>query len=91
MGSGIVSTEGATKQENAKEALPMAWTEDPLADFNRHDAQQQAGLRKLPKCKYCKQRIQEDTYFEFDDKILCENCLIEHHRKWVDDYVLFGG
>lgn len=69
----------------------MAWTGDPLADFDRYDAQQQAELKKLPKCKYCEEPIQGEDYFEFEDKILCEDCLISYHRKRVEDYVLFGG
>lgn len=65
----------------------MAWSGDPLADFDRWDAQQQANLDKLPKCIYCDDPIQDDCYFEINGECVCENCLNEHHKKWVEDYV----
>lgn len=65
----------------------MSWSGDPLKDFDRHDAQQQKWLDSLPKCAYCNEPIQDDCYFEINGECVCEDCLNEHHRKWVDDYV----
>lgn len=59
----------------------MTWTDDPLADFNRHDAKQQAGLDKLPKCDYCGQPIQDDHYFDINGDAICPDCLEKHFRK----------
>ncbi len=65
----------------------MSWTWDALRDWERHDAQQQAALDKLPKCAYCDQPIQTDECYEINDELVCPDCLNEHHRKWVEDYI----
>ena len=59
-------------------------TDDPIADFNRWDAEQQAKLDKLPKCAECGEPIQDDYCYEFNDSYLCEECLNENHRKAVE-------
>ena len=65
----------------------MFRTDDPVADFDRWDEEQQRQLEKLPKCAYCGEPIQDDIYFEINGEPVCEECLIEHHRKAVEDYV----
>lgn len=62
-------------------------TDDPLADFERHDAEQQRRLDKLPRCGYCDEPITDDIYYEINGECVCEECLKEHHRKAVEDYV----
>lgn len=65
----------------------MAWSDDPLRDFARHDAECQRELEKLPRCCECDEPIQDDVYFEINGECLCEQCLIMNHRKAVEDYV----
>ena len=65
----------------------MAWSDDPLLDFARYDAEQQRELDRLPVCVECDEPIQDDVYFEINGECLCERCLIENHRKAVEDYV----
>lgn len=62
-------------------------TDNPIRDFERHDAEQQRKLDKLPRCTYCDRPIQDDVYFEINGECVCEECLNEHHRKAVEDYV----
>ena len=61
-------------------------TDDPLADFNRWDAEQQAALDKLPKCTECDEPIQDEHCYEINDELICEQCLNENHKKWTEDY-----
>jgi formylmethanofuran dehydrogenase subunit E len=63
------------------------YTDDPAADYDRYDAEQQAKLDKLPKCDYCDNPIQDDYCYEINGDVLCEECLNNHFRKWVEDYV----
>ena len=65
----------------------MTYTDNPVADFERYDAQRQRELDKLPRCSYCDEPIQDDFCFEINDELICESCLNEHHRKLVDAYV----
>ena len=60
---------------------------DPLKDFDRWDAEQQRKLDKLPKCYYCDEPIQGDFCFVINGECICEDCLEEHHKKYVDDLI----
>lgn len=62
-------------------------TDDPLADFNRWDAEQQAVLNKLPKCAECDEPIQDDCYYEINGECVCPECLDNNHKHWVEDYM----
>lgn len=65
----------------------MYYTNDLLADFARHDAEQQKELDKLPRCDYCDEPIQDDFYFSINYEVICESCLDRFFRKDVADYV----
>ena len=65
----------------------MCWTDDPIADFNRHEAEQQAELDKLPVCYECGEPIQDEECFEINDELICPECLKDNHRKKVEDYI----
>lgn len=65
----------------------MFYSDDPVADFHRHDAQQQSQLDKLPRCSECDEPIQDDFFYEFNDELICDECMHDNHRKAVEDYV----
>ena len=65
----------------------MSWSGDPLADFNRYDREQERRASRYPLCKYCGERIMGDFVFVFDGECMCEECLNEEHRFYVDDYI----
>lgn len=53
----------------------MYYTDDPISDFNRWDADQQNNLNKLPVCKCCGEHIQQDMAVCLDDNWYCDECL----------------
>lgn len=55
--------------------------------WKQHDTDQQEQLDKLPRCEYCDNTIQDDYYYDLGHAIICENCLNEHFRKDIEDYV----
>ena len=66
----------------------MGWTGDPLADSNRYDRERERRASRYPLCKYCGERIMGDFVFVFDGgTCMCEDCLNEEHRHYVDDYI----
>lgn len=65
----------------------FGYTNDPVADAMRHDAEQQRALDRQPICCECDHPIQTEECFEFNGELICPNCLKENHRKWTDDYV----
>lgn len=65
----------------------MMWTDDPVKDYERYDAQRCAELERLPICSECGEPIHSDRYYDFNDELICENCLRDNHMNWVDDYL----
>lgn len=64
----------------------MIFTDDPVADAERHYAEQEAKLDRLPVCIHCGEKIQDDYYYEIFNECICEDCLNEHYRKEVDEW-----
>lgn len=69
----------------------MSITDDPIADFNRWDAEQQAALNRLPRCARCKNPIQDDTLYDFDGELVCHECIMEYlsdkYEQQTDEYI----
>ena len=65
----------------------MFYTDDPIADFNRYDAEQQKMLDRLPRCSECDEPIQDEFCYEVNDELICDGCMYKNHRKAVEDYV----
>jgi hypothetical protein len=61
------------------------WTDNPVADFLKHDAEQCEALEKLPICADCGNRIHDDFY-EICGEPICEDC-IRNYKKSIDDYI----
>lgn len=65
----------------------MFYTNDPLADFTRHDAEQEAALELLPVCTICMEHIQDDHCYNINDEIICERCMVEQFRHDTTDFM----
>lgn len=50
-----------------------------------HEEEKDKELRSRPMCSCCENHIQEDHYYEVDDKVICPDCLETHFRKELDD------
>lgn len=70
-----------------KEADEVYYSDDPVSDFLRHDADKQKELEKLPVCCECDEPIQDEYCYEINDELICEKCLKAHYRKHTDDYI----
>ncbi len=51
-----------------------------------HEAEQERLLERLPVCRRCGKRIQEEHYFYLEGRIYCEDCMNEKYRRHVEDY-----
>lgn len=65
----------------------MSYTDDPIRDFERYDAEQQAWLDSRPVCSECDHPIQDERCFQFNGELICQNCLVTYHEKWTEDFV----
>lgn len=62
----------------------MYRTDDPVADFERYDAEMAREEARLPRCEYCGEAIYE-KYYEINGKIVCEDCLNDLFAHYVED------
>lgn len=66
----------------------MGWSGNPLRDYDRHDREMERSASRLPICFYCGERVFGDFVFVLGDKkCICEDCMNNNHRQYVDDYV----
>ena len=65
----------------------MFYTDDPVADYYRYEAERQAELDKLPRCCECEEPIQSAACYERNGELLCPQCLVDNHRRRTRDYV----
>ena len=65
----------------------MPFTDDPVADYARWDAEQARAQARLPRCSYCEEPIQQNTAVCIGgDEWFCDGCLKNYLRKPVKDY-----
>ena len=65
------------------------YTDNPLADFLRRDAEQTEWLDTLPVCAECGDPIQDEECFEFDFGLICPKCLNDNHSRYTDDFIKY--
>ena len=63
----------------------MYWTDDPVADAERYIADQDAQLKRMPKCCVCENHIQDEYLYDVNGLIYCEECM-SYFRKAADRY-----
>mgnify|MGYP002512644980 CR=1 FL=1 len=58
------------------------YTDDPLLDFDRHQADEEEWLMSRPVCDDCGEHIVDETAFYIDGAWICESCM-EFYRRDV--------
>lgn len=58
----------------------MAYTDDPIRDFELWDADQNKQLEQLPVCEDCDEPIQQETAVYINGYWLCDSCLSSYRR-----------
>lgn len=56
------------------------YTDDPLRDFERWDAERERRLAQLPTCADCGEHIQEETAYYINGDWICRNCIDSYLR-----------
>lgn len=65
----------------------MMWTDDPITDFNKWDAEQSDWLERRPHCVNCGEPIQDDYFYMINDEPVCADCLESDYKKETEDYL----
>ena len=59
-------------------------TDDPIADYDRYDAEQQRELKRLPRCNHCDCHIRDETAYYIDGEWICEECMDSEYKRQVE-------
>lgn len=66
----------------------MYWyTDDPVADFDRWDADQYRRQKRHPRCAHCDEYVQNTRYYLINDSVICPDCLEIDFGHDVDEYI----
>ena len=65
----------------------MFRTGDPLYDFERHDAEQEQWLSKLPVCEVCGEPIQQEKAVYYNDQWFCKEHEAEAWQVIREDFL----
>lgn len=59
---------------------------DSLDLFFAHQAKQEQGLSRCPRCCNCGEHITDDYLYDIDGDLYCEDCLDDVFKKPTEDY-----
>lgn len=59
---------------------------DNFDQWERHDAEQQRLLNRLPQCYECSEPIQDEDCYLINDELICPDCLNSNYRKRTEDF-----
>lgn len=54
--------------------------------WEQHEREQERLLERLPVCRRCNERIQDDEYYYIEGVILCEDCMKDKYLRRIEDY-----
>lgn len=68
--------------ENLKKGMTlMYYTDNPIADFERYDAEQHSQLEHRPVCVDCGHHIQDETAYYINSEWICMDCMSSYERE----------
>lgn len=65
----------------------MFFTDDPIRDHLRYEAEITRELTRRPICFNCGEHIQSETFYEINNRIVCPDCLESDYARSVEDYI----
>ena len=55
--------------------------------YDRHEAEQERQLSRLPRCCECGDHIQADKLYNIFGDLYCESCMIKEFERDTDNYI----
>ena len=65
----------------------MFFSNDPIVDAMRHDAEIEREQEKLPVCDACGKVIDDDTFWLISGETLCDDCAHDMYTIHMDDWM----
>jgi formylmethanofuran dehydrogenase subunit E len=62
-------------------------TPDNYDLWERHEAEAERRLARLPKCVCCGEPIQDEYLFEINDELICIDCMNTYYKKETEYFV----
>lgn len=63
----------------------MTWTDDPLRDFDRYEAEREREFQEvraqLPACAECEHTIEDAEAYYINGEWICESCMDSYKRE----------
>ena len=66
----------------------MYYSNNPVWDAERYYQNCEKRKAQLPKCSECGEPITAECAYEVNGEIICEDCMTDNHRVWIDDLVV---
>ena len=66
--------------------MPLFYSDDPIADFNRWDEYQNRQLERLPKCEHCHEHIQDERLMNIEGALYHTGCAVEVFSEWTEEH-----
>lgn len=63
------------------------YTDNPVRDAERHQADQDRELERLPVCCFCDNPIQNEHFYEINGEAICPDCLENYFKRRTGDYI----
>ena len=67
--------------------MSIFYSDDPVRDFERRDAEQSEWLEKLPECAHCGHEIQDERLMNIDGELYHLDCVDEAFGEWTEEYM----
>ncbi len=67
--------------------MSFFYSDDPVADFDRWDAEQNAWLESRPKCAHCDHEIQDDRLLNINGELYHMDCADEAFGEWTEEHM----
>ena len=66
--------------------MPLFYSDDPTADFDRWDEYQNRQLEQLPKCEHCHECIQDERLMNIEGALYHTECAVEVFSEWTTEH-----
>lgn len=63
------------------------FTDDPIYDYDRYDAEQSRAMAKYPVCAVCGKPITDDYLYYIEGDTYCEDCVKDEFRQCTDRFI----
>lgn len=65
----------------------MYYSNDPVADAERYEAEKEEYIKKYPICCNCKEHILDDFCYYIDEEFYCIECMERYFKKQTDYFI----